>query len=114
MKKEKKNLFLFVLAIMIALVPAAAFSGLPVPGGIISLPETGQTTSYAPRDDGALQMGVEWPGTSCASNGNPDTDTMGYDSVHASRCSRSCLLPVSPPASPNRGEKADLRRRRIV
>jgi len=29
--------------------------------GIISLPKTGQTTSYAAGDDGAIKAGVEWP-----------------------------------------------------
>ena len=29
--------------------------------GIIDLPKTGQTTWYATRDDGDLQMGVAWP-----------------------------------------------------
>ncbi len=29
--------------------------------GIISLPKAGQTTSYAPGDDGAIQAGVAWP-----------------------------------------------------
>jgi hypothetical protein len=32
-------------------------------GSTIMLPKTGQTTSYAAGDDGALQVGVAWPGT---------------------------------------------------
>jgi hypothetical protein len=32
-----------------------------VPGGSVPLAKTGQTTSYAARDDGDLQRGVAWP-----------------------------------------------------
>ncbi len=34
------------------------------------LPKTGQTTSYAARDDGALQNGVAWPAPRFTDNGN--------------------------------------------
>ena len=37
--------------------------------GAISLPKTGQTTSYAERDDGNLQIGVEWPSPRFLDNG---------------------------------------------
>jgi uncharacterized protein YjdB len=59
---------------------------LPVPGSIsgtaavtvssgvvtgsIQLPKTGQTTSYAAGDDGALQKGVAWPNPRFTDNGN--------------------------------------------
>lgn len=33
----------------------------PQPAGVIQLPRTGQTTSYATGDDGDLQKGVAWP-----------------------------------------------------
>ncbi len=39
-------------------------------GGIISLPRTGQQTSYYPGDDGALKMGVAWPNPRLVDNGN--------------------------------------------
>ncbi len=41
-------------------------------GGIITLPKTGQSTSYAVGDDGDLQKGVAWPGQRFT---NPDGTT---------------------------------------
>ncbi|MDP3297140.1 MAG: DUF1566 domain-containing protein [Thermodesulfovibrionia bacterium] len=38
--------------------------------GIISLPKTGQTTSYREGDDGDLEMGVAWPSPRFTDNGN--------------------------------------------
>jgi hypothetical protein len=38
--------------------------------GTIQLPKTGQTTSYAPGDDGDLQMGVAWPSPRFTDNGD--------------------------------------------
>jgi hypothetical protein len=40
---------------------AAAVLAVPCFAGTIDLPKTGQTTSYASRDDGDLQAGVAWP-----------------------------------------------------
>jgi hypothetical protein len=34
---------------------------LPVRSSTVSLPKTGQQTSYSPGDDGALQQGLNWP-----------------------------------------------------
>jgi fibronectin type 3 domain-containing protein len=39
-------------------------------GGTISIPKTGQTTSYGTRDDGDLQLGVTWPDPRFLNNGN--------------------------------------------
>lgn len=39
-------------------------------GGSIQLPKTGQTTSYAAGDDGALQKGVAWPSPRFTDNNN--------------------------------------------
>ena len=36
----------------------------------VALPKTGQTTSYAPGDDGALQKGVAWPIPRFTNNGD--------------------------------------------
>jgi hypothetical protein len=41
--------------LMVLLVSALAFAGS------VQLPRTGQDASYAPRDDGDLQKGIEWP-----------------------------------------------------
>lgn len=38
--------------------------------GDVSLPETGQTASYATGDDGELQKGVAWPSPRFTDNGN--------------------------------------------
>jgi len=43
----------------------AAASAYPAP-----VPRTGQTYSYGPRDDGALQKGVVWPNPRFTDNGN--------------------------------------------
>ncbi|RLB35249.1 MAG: hypothetical protein DRH12_16795 [Deltaproteobacteria bacterium] len=37
---------------------------------MVQLPETGQTTSYHERDDGALKTGVEWPAPRFTDNGD--------------------------------------------
>lgn len=45
--------------------------------GTVQLPKTGQTTSYAARDDGALERGVAWPGLRFSDHGNGTvTDNM--------------------------------------
>lgn len=45
--------------------------------GTISLPKTGQTTSYAAGDDGDLRKGVEWPAERFVDNGdNTIADTL--------------------------------------
>jgi len=43
---------------------------LHVYGVTIQLPQTGQTTSYAAEDDGALQRGVAWPNPRFTDNGD--------------------------------------------
>ncbi|KJU87045.1 secreted protein containing DUF1566 [Candidatus Magnetobacterium bavaricum] len=55
-----------ILALMLAtlFLPAEAMSGT------ISLPQTGQTTSYAAGDDGALKIGVAWPNPRFTANAN--------------------------------------------
>ena len=59
MKWEVLTLLAFVL-----LFPALVFSGT------IQLPKTGQRTSYASGDDGAIQAGVTWPSPRFADNGD--------------------------------------------
>ena len=39
-------------------------------GGVVKLPKTGQTTSYATGDDGDLERGVDWPSPRFTDNGN--------------------------------------------
>lgn len=51
---NKKIISLVVLVIF-------GLTGMTWAQGTIDLPKTGQTTSYAPGDDGDLQMGVDWP-----------------------------------------------------
>lgn len=51
----KATKILTVLFIVLALV------SISEAGGVVSLPRTGQTTVYAPGDDGDLQKGVAWP-----------------------------------------------------
>jgi hypothetical protein len=41
-----------------------------ITGGPAPVPKTGQTTSYATGDDGALEMGVAWPNPRFTINGN--------------------------------------------
>ena len=42
----------------------------PSLAGEVSLPRTGQTTSYAPGDDGAIQAGLVWPSPRFKDNGD--------------------------------------------
>jgi hypothetical protein len=44
-----------LFALVLLLTPTPTFAGT------VQLPQTGQTTSYAAGDDGALQMGAAWP-----------------------------------------------------
>ncbi len=47
--------------------------------GVIQLPRTGQTTSYAVGDDGALQKGVAWPSPRFTTNADKTiTDNLTY------------------------------------
>jgi hypothetical protein len=71
-----------MIAVMAALLAAALLGlggcnlGNRYPQGIIQLPRTGQTTSYAPGDDGALISGVEWPSPRFTDNGDTITDNL--------------------------------------
>jgi hypothetical protein len=70
-----KRVLLICLSLVLALVggsAACAEDGFYVIGGgkSASVPKTGQTTSYATRDDGALQKGVAWPTPRFTDNGN--------------------------------------------
>ncbi len=64
-----RRVLLIFLSLVLALVgwsAACAEDGFYVIGGgakrnYAPVPKTGQTTSYADRDDGALQKGVAWP-----------------------------------------------------
>lgn len=44
--------------------------------GAVNIPETGQTMSYATRDDGGLQKGVAWPSPRFSSSGDCVTDNL--------------------------------------
>ena len=67
MKQGIRSKWTAVLAVALLLCCAAALSvilSLPkdaYAAGAVELPKTGQTTSYAARDDGNLQIGVAWP-----------------------------------------------------
>ena len=52
------------------LSPATRLFTVWVLSGLVNLPQTGQKVSYAPRDDGELQMGVVWPIPRFTDNGN--------------------------------------------
>ena len=70
-----KRVLLICLSLVLALVGGSAVGaedGFYVigGGGSASVPKTGQTTSYATRDDGALQKGVAWPTPRFIDNGN--------------------------------------------
>ena len=53
-----------ILILLLCTLPLCAFAGT------IRLPTTGQTASYAARDDGDLERGVAWPEQRFADNGN--------------------------------------------
>jgi hypothetical protein len=55
-----RALRLVLWAIMAVFLMATVFAP-QAEAGEIDLPRTGQTTSYAPGDDGGLQKGVAWP-----------------------------------------------------
>ncbi|MBV6343042.1 DUF1566 domain-containing protein [Candidatus Magnetobacterium casense] len=63
-----------LLTLALVVVIGAAYAGT------VSLPQTGQTTSYdantPQRDDGALQVGVAWPSPRFTDNGNTITDNL--------------------------------------
>ncbi|WP_052566981.1 DUF1566 domain-containing protein [Candidatus Magnetobacterium casense] len=55
---------IFAVLLLSLILPVAVMAAT------VSLPETGQTTSYATGDDGALQRGVAWPSPRFTDNGN--------------------------------------------
>ena len=78
MSRQRSFHFVTLLLIIIATGTLLLFTGCPwgnpnagadIPG-LIQLPRTGQTTSYATGDDGDLQMGVPWPAPRFTDNGN--------------------------------------------
>ncbi len=58
--KARVFLLFMILTLIMFFTPVVARSGVAVP--VINLPATGQATSYAPGDDGDLEMGIAWPG----------------------------------------------------
>lgn len=56
-----RTFYAFILAISIV---------TPVFAGVVNLPQTGQTDSYGPGDDGAIQAGVAWPDPRMVDNGD--------------------------------------------
>ena len=68
-----KRVLLICLSLVLALVgwsAVGAEDGFYVIPSMKVVPKTGQTTSYGPRDDGALQRGVAWPTPRFTDNGN--------------------------------------------
>lgn len=63
-----KRFSFFVLLMAFMLTAAGLPQHVEAAAGIISLPRTGQTTSYATGDDGDLQNGVAWPATRFVEN----------------------------------------------
>jgi hypothetical protein len=51
-------------------IDVAVLACTPVSTAIAPVPKTGQTTSYAAHDDGALQKGVAWPNPRFTDNSN--------------------------------------------
>ncbi|MBF0606314.1 MAG: DUF1566 domain-containing protein [Magnetococcales bacterium] len=60
--------------VLIALALIVVLGGVCLAGtayaGTVSLPQTGQTTSYAAGDDGVLRVGVAWPSPRFTDNGD--------------------------------------------
>ncbi|MBF0538082.1 MAG: hypothetical protein HQL03_07505, partial [Nitrospirae bacterium] len=50
-----------LLTLMLSVIIGAMCFNGAAHAGTVSLPQTGQTTSYYAGDDGALQKGVVWP-----------------------------------------------------
>ncbi|MBI4699047.1 MAG: DUF1566 domain-containing protein, partial [Nitrospirae bacterium] len=63
--KASRFICLMILAVSLFIYPVIANAG-----GVISLPKTGQTTSYYAGDDGAIQAGVDSPAIRFADTGN--------------------------------------------
>lgn len=59
-----QKISLFLLLTLVLLLP------LHVHAGTVEIPQTGQTTSYAAGDDGALRTGVAWPNPRFTDNGD--------------------------------------------
>jgi hypothetical protein len=61
------------LEVVLIIVVITAWTGVLVPQALAQrarVPQTGQTTSYAPEDDGDIQAGVEWPTPRFTNRGN--------------------------------------------
>ncbi|MBF0538812.1 MAG: DUF1566 domain-containing protein [Nitrospirae bacterium] len=61
------SLLLVIIAAVGLILPCLAGAAH---AGTVNLPQTGQTTTYAAGDDGALQMGVAWPNKRFTDNGD--------------------------------------------
>ena len=67
----QKHLNPTILAMFFFLIHIQSCNTLPeISFEPIRLPQTGQTTSYYPGDDGALQRGVKWPNPRFINHGN--------------------------------------------
>ncbi|KJU87696.1 secreted protein containing DUF1566, partial [Candidatus Magnetobacterium bavaricum] len=64
----------FKISVLLVLTLIAVIAGVCINGvayaGTVSLPQTGQTTSYAAYDDGALRKGATWPKPRFTDNGD--------------------------------------------
>lgn len=63
-------LMVAVIAVGVGSLGTPAFAKKPPPPPPAPVPETGQTTSYGARDDGAIQAGVPWPTPRFTDNGD--------------------------------------------
>ncbi|MBF0538559.1 MAG: DUF1566 domain-containing protein [Nitrospirae bacterium] len=66
-KNQFCSILLFIVVVGVVVFPCLC--GV-VYAGTVSLPKTGQTTSYAAGDDGELQVGVAWPYPRFKDNGD--------------------------------------------
>ncbi|MBF0554586.1 MAG: DUF1566 domain-containing protein [Nitrospirae bacterium] len=61
---KQGTLITLILCLILTALPVMAMAGT------VNLPRTGQTTSYATNDDGAIQAGVAWPSPRFTDNGD--------------------------------------------
>jgi hypothetical protein len=58
------------IACLLTVLSLTAYSGAAYAAGVVSLPQTGQTTIFFAGDDGDLRNGVKWPSSRFPDNGN--------------------------------------------
>ncbi|MES0335666.1 MAG: DUF1566 domain-containing protein [Candidatus Magnetobacterium sp. LHC-1] len=83
-----KRAAILILAVLITIVTMHLTGAAHA--GTVSLPQTGQTTTYAAGDDGALQKGVAWPSPRFTDNG----DQTVTDNLTGLMWTKSANLPI--------------------